>query len=801
MNEPMSVPPSGPGASAPTGTRALTPSTAAALAGRLLVGMQVELLPGRSISPELIEARLRPLEGQAAWTPSIRVQLTTALPASGLQIQASTTERLETGTPPTALRAEVVATSPALVLRLLSPADRSTLPPNQTATDGSREWLGQQFRQHWPESRPLAATLENITARLAKEIGADFIAIPKTVLPPTTTPAVNANDATGPLQIQRAVATLVGQLATATDLTDPEQLSIAVGRSGLWLEALLAQAAIDPAQSSELKHDLKAQLLTLAQRLRLQATSPPSPPFNTQATPGRRPDVHAPQPNLPAQADSPAKPVPAPAGTEPRLGANTGQAGIRLHVARPEQAAPSTLEDGLLDKVPDQADRHLEPLSQKRAQVDQDTTLLVTPSRATRTTPVMPPPATPDESKPAPPAEQESQRANNLAREVESMVKQVVTKQLQSLDSPTSQRALATLIGQLATAAELTDPEQLSIAVGRSGLWLEALLAQAAIDPAQASELTRDIKTQLLTLAQQIRLQGTRQPGAPSGDQPMPERRPDSNIPQSSQPSSQAGSPTKPLPAPTSAPAGTELRPGATTDPVGGRLNVARVEQQAPPKLGDGPSDEVSNQADRQVERASQKSVQVDQGTTPPTSPSQVTRATSVMPPPATPDESKPMPPAEQESQRANNLAREVESMVKQVVTKQLQSLDSPAGQTQWLLELPFRTPAGLQALEADIRREQAREDNEHAIWTMRLRLDLPKLGPLNILLILRDERLNASLQAADPHGAEQIKQRLGELRARLEAREIEIASLHAGHRPFDRPAPPFEAPLVREQA
>ena len=83
----------------------------------------------------------------------------------------------------------------------------------------------------------------------------------------------------------------------------------------------------------------------------------------------------------------------------------------------------------------------------------------------------------------------------------------------------------------------------------------------------------------------------------------------------------------------------------------------------------------------------------------------------------------------------------------------------------------------------------------------MRLRLDLPKLGPLNILLILRDERLNASLQAADPHGAEQIKQRLGELRARLEAREIEIASLHAGHRPFDRPAPPFEAPLVREQA
>lgn len=139
--------------------------------------------------------------------------------------------------------------------------------------------------------------------------------------------------------------------------------------------------------------------------------------------------------------------------------------------------------------------------------------------------------------------------------------------------------------------------------------------------------------------------------------------------------------------------------------------------------------------------------------------------------------------------------------MLKQVVTKQLQSLDTPVGQTQWLLELPFRTPSGLMALEADIRREQAREHSARTTWSLRLRLDLPKLGPLNILLTLRDEQLNASLQAANRDGADPIGQHLGELRARLEAREIDVASLHSGQRPLARPAPPFADPLVREQA
>jgi len=242
-----------------------------------------------------------------------------------------------------------------------------------------------------------------------------------------------------------------------------------------------------------------------------------------------------------------------------------------------------------------------------------------------------------------------------------------------------ARRAVAALIGRLPSAAELTDPGRLALALGRSGLWLEALLAQTATDPTWSSALKQDLKAQLLALAEHLRLEGARQPNTPSA--------------------------------------------------------------------------------------------------------------------------SRPEAPADPEPRRTDETAREVDRLVKQVVTKQIQSLDSPVGQTQWLLELPFRTPTGIQALEADIRREHSADDRRHQAWSLTLRLDLPRIGPLHIWLTLRDERLNASLQAAETAGAERIGQHLDELRARLEAGAIEVAGLHAGRRPLDRPAPSFAVPLVREQA
>lgn len=514
MSEPTRLtPPPGSGAGAKIATQALA-STAAVLAERLRVGMQVELRPSRAITPELIETQLRPLGSTTAWSPGLQARLTAPMPANPLQAPA-VSEGSGTGAAMPALRAEVVSVSPALVLRLIAtPADRSTPTPDRTAVAGSREWLGQQFRQHWPESRPLAVTLDRIVARLASEVGARPNVTSTTAVVdqpslnastrPIDSPRLSSTDTTSTAPLQRAVDSLIDQLATATELTDPERLAVAVSRSGLWLESLLAHTAMAPAQSNELVLDLKAQLLVLAQRLRLQGARTPSAPPTAQPTGGHRAEAPAPQ------------------------------AGARMEGSG---------------------------------------------------------------------------------------------------------------------AATVAEP---------------------------------------------------RPAATPEAAEPRPSR-------------------------------------------------VAAPESGPPPKTDSEPPEEV--------------------------------RA------------------VEQNNQRTASLARDVEGMLKQVVTKQLQSLDSPAGQTQWLLELPFRTPTGLQALEADIRRQQAREGDEHETWSMRLRLDLPKLGPLHILLTLRNERLNASLQAGDPDGAEQIKRHLGDLRTRLEARDIEVASLHAGHRPLSRPAPPFADPLVREQA
>lgn len=507
MSEPTRLPPSG----APSLLGARTPAaTAAALAVRLQIGMQVELSLSRSIAPDVIETRLRPLGSSAAWSQGIQARLTSPMLADPLQTSAVGERSAPGGAGPTR-RAEVVATSPALVLRLVSTTPESSPPrPNQTVAAGSREWLGQQFRQHWPESRPLAATLERIAARLAN--GSDVSTGTASTPAPQPVAAGSRTDTLSVVSLQRAVDTLIGQLATPVELTDPEQLAVAVGRSGLWLEAQLAQVALAPTQSDPPTLDLKAQLLVLAQRIRLQGANAPGTPSGDQPTTGHRAGSPTRQPPPAAQAGAPSERFSPSAGTEPRPG------------AMPASTGPGA-------------------------------------QRATAPAPVLE----------APPA---------------------------------------------------TDNE-------------------------------------------------------PPGE--------------------------------------------------------ARV--------------------------------------------------------------------VEQHDSRTASLAREVEGMLKQVVTKQLQSLDSPAGQTQWLLELPFRTPSGVLALEADIRREGSREDQEHVAWSMRLRLDLPKLGPLNILLTLRDDRLNAGFQAAVAEGAQQIGQHLSELRARLEAREITVAGLHAGHRPLDPPAAPFADPLVREQA
>ncbi len=468
-------------------------ATAPASPTKLTVGMQLEIQPGRHVSAMVLDVRMRPMGGDQQWTATTRVQLAKPLPDQLVRQLGSAANSQPAALATPRMRAEVVSVSPALVLRILAPEMRPVMSATPAPAPGSREWIGQQLRQHWPESRPLAATLEGLASRIADTD-------PASRLLPMADPTLGT-------RVQHSLESLLGQLSTHRDLTDPERLATALKGAGPWLEAHLAQSVAIPAPTQRFDSDLKARLLSLAQQLRSLGAPTSESSQRAQSSPSRS------------------------STTEPAAGAT------------PERTAP--------------------------------------------------PPGQPN----------------------------------------AAQRLLSSWTGELIRKAAGLNKRQLA-----EGLASTSLHAQGA----------------------------------------APER---------------------------------------------------------------------------------------------------------------------------QSMPAASALARDVDGMLKQLVTHQLQALDSTPDAPHWVLELPFKTPAGLIALETDIRRERPADASDDPGWSMRLHLNLPQLGPVTIKLSLRAERLSASLQAQTETGAATLKHHLETLRKQLEAREIQLASLHAGYRPAERTSPPFDAPLVREKA
>ncbi|AHF05453.1 hypothetical protein MARPU_07085 [Marichromatium purpuratum 984] len=145
-------------------------------------------------------------------------------------------------------------------------------------------------------------------------------------------------------------------------------------------------------------------------------------------------------------------------------------------------------------------------------------------------------------------------------------------------------------------------------------------------------------------------------------------------------------------------------------------------------------------------------------------------------------------------------LEQEAEGMLKQLVSLQLQPLEQEAEQPRWVLDLPYRHSGGVGTVQAEIERERGQGEVEEAGWTIRLRLDLTELGPLTIRLTLRGQRLSASLLAERAPTVALLRSRLPLLREQLEARELEVAALHAGQGQTPDPAR-HSGPLISEQA
>ncbi|WP_295399235.1 flagellar hook-length control protein FliK [uncultured Thiocystis sp.] len=507
--------------SGPTGGAGVAETRASSTPLALKVGMQLELQLAQRLSSTLIEARLRPLEGNATWSATMRVQLTAPLPDLSARQAVSLTETRSMSVDAFRAKAEVLSISPTLTLRITPRTEQATASKVASPAAGLREWLGVQLRQNLPQSRSLTTTLQS------------------------------------------------------------------------WI------------------------------------------------TRQKGPD------GCPAPSSAEASPT---IGTTQRTVEPTTTIGTTQRTVEPTTTIGAT-------------QRTVEP-----------TTTI-----------------------------------------------------------GTTQRMIETLVGRLTTTKDLVDPERLSSAIAQSGIWLEALMAQIASNPARACDRSLDLKAQLLRLAEQIRTADPSPSPSPAGPTPQ---------------------------AQTVAPARTSPHalPPASTEPD--RANhPQRLPEPDPPQA-------------RSVAPEPHSASHRPHGETPHARPS-------------APDV----------------LAKEVDGMIKHVVTQQLRSLEAGTDQPQWILELPFKTPSGLMALEADIRRENRGDPSEDDRWSMRIRLNLPRLGPLSINLSLRSDRLNAGLQAENETGANILRQHLETLRQQLVDRKIEVASLHASHRPGGSAQPARRPPMVSERA
>ncbi|WP_041446772.1 flagellar hook-length control protein FliK [Thiocystis violascens] len=482
------------------------------------------------------------------------------------------------------------------------------------------------------------------------------------------------------------IETLVGGLTTTKDLVDPKRLSSAIAQSGIWLEALVAQTTAHPADSNNRSLDLKAQLLRLAEQIRLadRSTLPVARPAPLQSLASES----APPTALPPK---PAEPVgnPARPPISPNLPSSPATPQERIAPERPLTPSARSLDLFVAREASNPArvgDRSLDLQAQLPRLADRSTLPAARPAQSQVRAPGTAPPPSPN------------------------------------------------LPSRSTTPQERIAPKRRYTAMTQSGIWLEALMAQTNAHPACARDRSLDLKAQLQRLAEQLRT--VDQSPSPSSSGPMPQTR------------------TVVVPAETS--------PNALP-PVPTKPNSA-------------------DHSERPPDPASPKA-----------------RSVAPEPPPASPRLHDETPHSRTTAPEI--LAKEVDAMIKHVVTQQLRSLEAGTDQPQWILELPFKTPSGLTALEADIRRENRGDQSEDDVWSMRIRLNLPRLGPLSINLSLRSDRLNAGLQAENATGADILREHLETLRQQLLDRKIEVVSLHASHRPGGGTQPARRPPMVSERA
>ncbi|MBV5308615.1 flagellar hook-length control protein FliK [Chromatium okenii] len=359
------------------------------------------------------------------------------------------------------------------------------------------------------------------------------------------------------------------------------------------------------------------------------------------------------------------------------------------------------------------------------------------------------------------------------------------------------QQLVAAFVNRLATTTELTQPQQLAAAIQNSGIWLEAQLAQALAAPNQLP-LAQDLKGQLLSLAEQLR-----------AIESTPELTESAETPDAA-PSEVAVMTEMAATVEVDAPA--ESDTDTATDESDDAEST--LESEDDDRIDDDQDPEITLETGGEESNADDNSeAETDSETDANEMPSDAEPAAENVDVDAAEPQHLPMTEAvtrsaahQAQSKRTHSerLVHDIDGMIKHVVTQQLHSLSSDSAQPRWLLELPFRIPSGaLLMLDVEIERERRGTRPEDERWNMRLKLNLPRIGPLSINLSLRMERLDAGLQAGTEAGAALIRSHLETLRQQLAEQHLDIASLYAGYRPQSNSTAPScapTAPMIQER-
>lgn len=141
------------------------------------------------------------------------------------------------------------------------------------------------------------------------------------------------------------------------------------------------------------------------------------------------------------------------------------------------------------------------------------------------------------------------------------------------------------------------------------------------------------------------------------------------------------------------------------------------------------------------------------------------------------------------------HLLRLAAAAISRLQSHQLASLEQTGStadgnlQTTWQLEIPLRNGQDFMPLQVKLQREETpeqqadpereRRDPLEMLWRIELSFDLHPLGPLQVQAQISQGALSSQLWAELPATAQLIDSQLGALRARLQARGLNVTELY----------------------